>query len=181
MLAIVLLKGLSTFEFSMRDKTVTYEDLYVQDFSPKGRGLLKKLTSTTKDRDNSTYLKLNFDVAAQKSFRLPIDSSFVFNSRDTGYIEIKLKTNLPSTIPTSLVWIDVDNLSTVITDLNQKIKGDQIIKSELFPFQNFHQLELRFLQPEGRDSLVPVASANKASCFLDYVKFVKEVKQEQVF
>ena len=175
LIAFAVLKALSTFEYSMRDKEITYEELQYQNFQPEGKKLIDKLK--LKKGDEPDYLKMDVNLHDVSRLKIPVDTSFQFETHDTGYIELKLRTTISEAVSTSLVWIDTEEASRVITKLSPLTKGDQTIKSELIPFQKFHQLELEF----DYNKEMMVAADTNAVFLLDYIKFVKEIKPKQYF
>jgi len=174
LMAFAVLQGLSTLEFLMRDKTITYEELHFQNFESEGEKLLKKLKM--KKENESDYLEMNASIPDVSRLKIPVNTSFQFETVDTGYLELKLKASFPESVTTSLVWIDTEEASRFIAELNPLTKGDQTIKSEMIPFQKFHKLEFEFNYREEMP-----ASDTSAVFLLDYIKFVKEIKPKQYF
>ncbi len=186
MLALTLLKGLSTFEYSLRDKSLTYNEVLSMDFKTDNKkGLINRLRNGNSEPVDS-LLKLDMGVSNAVISSKSIDG-IALESQDSGYIELRYRAELHPATAAELVWRNKTNSKMSIQKIDAEIEEFLVVKSDLISFSDFSELEVivdeakikqHILQDSMLSAQEPFALGH---VYMDYVKFIAELKQKPLF
>lgn len=182
MLALLLLKGLSTFEYSLRDKTITFEEVLLEDYdSNEGKGFLKSLRSGGDVHNFQTI-----DLGKSDSTLSPISiSQATVESQDSGYIEIKYRAELNPKTSAEFVIEDKLKVKHSVLRIEENKTEFEIMRSDLFQLSQFAQLLIVLSKEESgkatQDSLKIAKAYHLGYVYLDYMKLIAKVEQRPAF
>jgi len=174
MFLLLLLKGLSTFEFAIRDKTVQYEEVFTEEFLPQ-KGIRDLLRGGKKVPDEYT-LELGLFQNLKATSVLP---KLTYDSTDTVYMELRVRTNLhPDYSGVLALEAKEGELINIKTLTGQH--AYQILKTPEFAFNDLGNLiilhELQVMRTLEVDSSIDLGDVT-----LDYIKVFKKHTPEQLF
>lgn len=173
--AVLLLKGLSMFEYNLRDKATTYKDVYVEEFDTKQLRNFFKRSKEKNITQEEGRLLMTLGGEYTTEGEIPLDE-IEYGPSDTGYIEIKIN---PGGIA-SLVWRDVHHEIHSIAELSSNTRNYIVVKSDLLALSDFSRLEIISYKALGNKTSdatqVPISEYK-----VEYVKFVQRIIQEELF
>ena len=174
LICYILLKGLSSFEFALRDQTVTYEKIWNADFS----GPLDTLVWTTSEggyrvEDEKLILSLSDSLAVAR-----VRSYKKFDA-DTGYFQLKLKLPESELLKSRLKIIFEDRLDEIIP--LDKLGEYQTLRSSLLGTNSLESLELSLSRVSGaiRDS--SFHEMNSQGLIISNLSFYRQNRPQKVF
>ncbi len=175
LMALAVLKWLSRFEFTVRDKTIQYEEVIVEDFR-KEIGIWDRIKGAETE-SGTKVIDIGAHDAAYTKFTF-LDS---IQSQDTGYYEIKYKPML--TQYHKVVLVVESNFSTefVIDTVDTALTDYTIYKSPILPFSSLKNLQFHKLRHTREELNSFGVSPQEGSIELEYIKFVKQVKPQELF
>lgn len=184
MLALLLLKGLSTFEYSLRDKEATYKEVFSNDFKTK-EGFITKLR---KGKESATDSLLLIDMGLSDAVAISRTiEGITVESQDTGYIELRYRSELHPITQAEIVWRNKENKKQLIQQINPVVDEFVVVNSELISFADFSEIAILLdntgiQQGTQQDSLLSSQGPIELGIlYIDYVKFIAELKQKPLF
>lgn len=184
MVAVVLLKGLATFEYSLRDKTVSYEEVLVEEFDTNNNGFFSAFKKDTKQA-KASILRINLGESDSTMSYVDIYKGEI-ESLDSGYIEIKYRAELSPYTIADFVWFDKQKNKQSIRNLDPNFTEFTSIKSDLIQLSEFSHLEVHLdkkaiKERQSLDSLTLNQASHLGNIYIDYLKFVSEIRQKPLF
>jgi len=182
MVAMLLLKGLSTFEYGLRDKAITYEEVLMKDYdSSEGKSFIKALKNS---KNKVGYMTIDLgDIDSTLS------SIIIFNeeleTRDSGYLEIKYRSDISPYTVVEFSWEDRLGEKHTLEKIPYKQSRFSSRKSVLIPLMDFSSLTIE-LDKNGSRELIARDSIARAKHHLgyieiDYLKATAEITQKPLF
>lgn len=177
---LFVVKLLSDFEFSLRDKTITYEEAWSVDFSRKLKKDHWESETTAYEKDRKKLVMFLPDELDE--------NKLVFSREiraDSGYFEIKLKCPARKDLKAGIRLTKRDGSDALILPL-ENTSGSQRIKSPMIGVKNLEALEFSLTRNEESEALdeekqkwANDEDADKLK--VSELKFIKQVRQEKVF
>lgn len=185
MVALLLLKGLSTFEYSLRDKATTYMDVLMEEFETKEKGLFSAIKNAAKEEDEISLLTI--DLGASTSALKLIDVyENVTELQDTGFLEIKYKAVVEPFTVADFIWQDKSKVKHTLKRVDPDEKGFVVLKSDLISLSHFSDLKIALDKQESK-ALMLQDSSNVDKhlllgfIYIDYLKVVAKIEQTPLF
>ena len=149
------------------------------------KGLINRLREGNSEPVDS-LLKLDIGISNAVMSSRSIDG-IALESQDSGYIELRYRAELHPATAAELVWRNKTNSKMSIQKINPDIEEFLVVKSDLISFSDFSELEVivdetkikqHILQDSMLSAQEPFALGH---VYMDYVKFIAELKQKPLF
>lgn len=185
MVALLLLKGLSTFEYSLRDKATSYKDVLLEEFETKEEGFFNAIKNAAKDEDEISLLTIDLG-ASNSAVKLLDVYENVTELQDTGFLEIKYKAAVEPFVVADFIWQDKSKVKHTIKRVDADEKGFVVLKSELISLSHFSDLMIALDKQESRammlqDSTTENENMHSGFIYVDYLKVVAKIDQAPLF
>ena len=170
LLCFALMQGLSTFEFSTRDKTVTYEQTWVEDFS-SDLDLAQWSLSSEEIKTKKKQLVFNLDPEENSLKATSLMSGLV----DSGYVSVKVILPASDQLIKTRIELIHNSAVTIPLEIHEAIDEHHEFRSPLIFGQEIVGLDIRIHRAEvANNNASPIKGLVVED--LQYMKLVRPQK-----